>query len=284
MISFEYAGDLVLLKNAAVLANDLMQQAAFYDAIAAKKQFDHTRANGSQIAASLKACDRVLNIQTFTKRHSKTLGYTSPGKPDVLFLNIADDHLKRSAASLAGTFVHEAVHACDRYDTTLRFGHKGNRAKGNKSSAPYWIGNLAVEMIRTQDRLPDAAPAMMATENKALLFEPLAVDATDVAEIANFFLTVTVRDGALPPVDIKVTLDGPGFHQFYTKPQSFSKQEVLQPGAYDLNVAGSNPFEGETTVEISGNFEDGPGFRKETSKLKDYSLDFSFIISKNLPL
>lgn len=284
MISFEYTGDLLLLKNAVGLANDLMQQAAFYDTIAAKKQFDHTKASGAQIAASLKACNRTLHIQTYNKPDSETLAYTSPGKPDVLFINLADAHLKRSPASLAGTFVHGAVHLCDTHDTTLRFGEKGNRAKGNKLSAPYWIGNLAVEMMREIENLQDAALAMLATDEEDLLFMPLATVTAEDPEIPNFTLTVTVRDGALPPVDIKVTLDGPKFHQFYTRPQSFSKGEVLQPGAYDLNVAGSNPFNGETMVAISGNFEDGPGFRKEISKLKDYSVDFSFIISKNLPL
>lgn len=73
-------------------------------------------------------------------------------------------------------------------------------------------------------------------------------------------LTVNVYGGALPPVPIKVYLDGPGDndHQKFSKDSSFSYTFSLAPGNYQLMVGGQNPAGGSTTVILAGDISSGP--------------------------
>jgi hypothetical protein len=66
-------------------------------------------------------------------------------EPNKIYLNTR--RLDREDADIAGTIVHEAVHAADAA-SPLDFGHEGNHPGGNERSAPYWIGNWAIWKLK----------------------------------------------------------------------------------------------------------------------------------------
>lgn len=277
MIKIVYPGNIAILKQAAQKANDLLGNQAFYDAIAQKTGFYFSKATGAQVAGSLQQCNPTLTVKTFKKLFTRELGYEAPNDPTSIHINVAGDKLRRSLGSIAGTFIHEAVHAADADDEALDFHHKGNKSAGNHDTAPYWIGNLAVQMIDHPHQAPD-------TEHIAVVAhapeDTLAPKDELLNGTTNFTLSVTVKNGEQPPTDINVTLDGPSYHQFYVRPSSFSKSESLQSGAYDLTVSGSNPDGGETVITLSGDFDGEPDpSRQETRDSKEYSMNFSFIIA-----
>ncbi len=284
MITIKYNGSIDVIINAVIAANKLLCDENFYQAISQKERFDYSQATGREVAHSLHKCNVELTVKTFKKLFTRELGYEVATDPTSIYINVAGGKLNRSPGSIAGTFIHEAVHAADADDDTENYPHNGNSVAGNEHTAPYWIGNLAVQMIDNPEQEIDVQMVAAVAHAPEEFFQPFAEGKASNPDVlsgaSNFTLSVTVKNGERPPTDIKVTLDGPAYHQFYTRPESFSKPENLQRGAYDMNISGSNPFEGTTEIALSGNFDGDPSPSvKETRDTKEYSVDFSFIIA-----
>jgi hypothetical protein len=142
-----YTGSILKIIDGVKKANELLEDDNFYEAIKEKQIFDFSNATGEEIAASLKKCQLQLQVKSFKKVLTKELGYEDPNDPTSIHINVAGNKLNRTIGSIAGTFIHEAVHAADSDDEQLDYHHNGNKAAGNSNTAPYWIGNLAVQMI-----------------------------------------------------------------------------------------------------------------------------------------
>ena len=147
MMQIRYAGSIQKLIDGVKKANELLGSNTFYEEISKKERFDFTEASGAQIATSLKNCNLQLNVKTFKQHGTRKLGFEVPTDPTSIHINVVKKKLKRSVGSIAGTFIHEAVHAADADDESLDYPHNGNLAAGNEMTAPYWIGNLAIQMI-----------------------------------------------------------------------------------------------------------------------------------------
>ena len=146
-MTINYSGNIQILIDAAKKANELLQNDEFYNFINQKTNFDFTTATGTEVAASVKKCNANLNVITFKKILTRELGYEDLNDPTSIHINVAGNKLNRSLGSIVGTYIHEAVHAADADDNSLSYPHDGNLAAGNENTAPYWIGNLAVQMI-----------------------------------------------------------------------------------------------------------------------------------------
>jgi hypothetical protein len=147
MMKINYGGNIQILVDATQKANDLLNGNKLYDLISQKPSFDFSTATGQQIAQSMRNCSTVLHLLTFKKFITRELGYEDPKRPADIHINIAGNKLNRSLGSIVGTLIHESVHAADANDPTLSYPHNGNLAAGNENSAPYWIGNLVVQLI-----------------------------------------------------------------------------------------------------------------------------------------
>lgn len=149
MMTIKYDGSIPILIQGVAEANKLLNDDAFYNAIAQKTSFYNSTASGAQVATSLKKCSLQLTVKTFKKIWTRELGFENPNDPTSIHINVAEKKLNRSLGSIAGTFIHEAVHAADADDDQLDYQHDGNSARGNEDTAPYWIGDLAVQLIDT---------------------------------------------------------------------------------------------------------------------------------------
>ncbi|QEC79992.1 hypothetical protein [Mucilaginibacter ginsenosidivorax] len=147
MMTITYNGSIQILIDGVAEANKLLADGAFYQAIAAKPGFYFTTATGAQVAASMQNCNLQLSVKTFKKYFTRELGYEDPNDPTSIHINIAGNKLNRSLGSITGTFIHESVHAADSDDQALDYPHDGNSSAGNEDTAPYWIGNLAVQLV-----------------------------------------------------------------------------------------------------------------------------------------
>ena len=148
MITVLYSGSYTNLQAATVAANALLKGDKFYQLIAAKDKFDFTNATPAQIAEAIKNCNLNTTVVTYKKLFPrKTLGFENPQDPLHIHINMQGWRGNRSVASYTGTIIHEAVHCADSDNAGFNFGHNGNAAAGNENTAPYWIGNLAINMI-----------------------------------------------------------------------------------------------------------------------------------------
>lgn len=152
MIKIIYNENYANVKIAVEMAQQLLDNQSFYNAIMQKNQaFDSkfTNATPSQIANSIMNCDRELYVQLYWpnifQRNRKANAYTDIRYPNYIFLNMikADNDYP----SLAATLIHECVHVADYYDQNLIYNHGDNNWRGKENSPPYWIDNLAYNML-----------------------------------------------------------------------------------------------------------------------------------------
>ena len=153
-----------VIKLAVQKANELLTNPAFFIKISDHKQFDYTHWPSADIANEMTKSTLEFKVTIFHKRwldgYGKTLAYTDAAYPNTLFLN--NHRLNREVEEVAASIIHESVHALD---DSLRkasgkladdpwFGHGDDSSVGKENSAPYWIDQLAYEMLKNDPRLP----------------------------------------------------------------------------------------------------------------------------------
>jgi len=128
-------------------ANIQLQNLAFFQRIREHAGFDSSTASPGQIAQLMALSNVMVQVELYTSRWpwSKALAYEDHRFPSKVFLN--SRRLDRSLASICATIIHECVHALDATEEGLRFGHGDNNPNGKENTAPYWIGDLAFEMV-----------------------------------------------------------------------------------------------------------------------------------------
>lgn len=133
-------------------ANLLLKGTELYEQIALrKKAFDYS--SPADLAPSMVA----ETLRSFTKTFQvvpETLGSTTTGAytcnvtmRETLYVSNRPYHTDNSVGAIAGTLIHECIHALDCFSPEIRLGHGDNSSVGKENSAPYWIGNLAANLI-----------------------------------------------------------------------------------------------------------------------------------------
>lgn len=144
--------------SAVELANYILGLPKFYNEIRQMKTFSHATTTPANIATLIEESDLKLTVAIFFPRKIKaikyrnTIAYVDSKSPNTLLLNKKKvDERRRTDISLAGTIIHEAIHALDNDNTDFSFGHGSNRKKGKDKSAPYWIGEKAIELLKARN-------------------------------------------------------------------------------------------------------------------------------------
>lgn len=143
---FVYDGNYMLVKKAVSVANSGLLLDSVKDQIINHSGFDMSTADpvylANNYATFLIGIDVKVVVYKPYWRWSKALGYFDPSKPSTIHLNAYK--LKRSLASVVGTFYHEVAHMCDNADKYHSYGHGDNNPKGKQNTFPYAVGNMAM--------------------------------------------------------------------------------------------------------------------------------------------
>jgi hypothetical protein len=144
----------VLVQEAVDKSNELLSGTVLFDHIRSKGSFDsrYTNTTSAIIADLIQTSKLEFIIELFYPtrlidkvRYRKTFAYTDGNFPNTLFLNLKK--LNRSYEDIAGTIIHESIHAIDDEQLLYSFGHGDNSPSGKDDTAPYWIGNEAIKIL-----------------------------------------------------------------------------------------------------------------------------------------
>ena len=139
------------------MANELLKNSEFFQAIYEHNTFDYSDTTPAIISDLMKGSDLKFKVTTFhphwLEGYGRTLAYTDSRFSNTLFLN--DKKLNRDPEEVAASIIHESVHALDDdKSNNYRFGHGDDSPIGKENSAPYWIGNLAYQMLVGNSEAP----------------------------------------------------------------------------------------------------------------------------------
>lgn len=163
-MNIQFAGANVAVIAAVERTNVLLKDPDFFDRIRDHPRFDMSTALPSQIADQMERSEIVVSVILYKSKWpwSKALAFEDDRYPRTVFLN--ERRLNRSLGSICATIVHECVHALDSMVEDQRFGHGDNDPNGKENTAPYWIGDLAEEMVDGQPSAHVQLMADMSTE------------------------------------------------------------------------------------------------------------------------
>ncbi len=145
-----FNGEELVVLQAVLEANAVLKNPEFYEIVAQHDQFDMANISPALISGLMKTSALEFKIRVFRPtiftfiKYFKTYAYTDGDYPDTLFLNA--NKLNRSSAEIAATIIHESVHAING-TTIYEFGHGDNSSVGKENTAPYWIGNMAYQLL-----------------------------------------------------------------------------------------------------------------------------------------
>lgn len=132
-------------------AQEVLNNPTFWKAIASHPGFDNTKLSPDEIATLLQQTSHQITLEdwkpteleAFTK-YRKTNAKTV--NKELIYLNVRKS--ARSIQQIAGTIIHEGIHAVDLAHPDKTFGHAGNSRTGNENTAPYWIGDLVINILK----------------------------------------------------------------------------------------------------------------------------------------
>lgn len=133
------------IREAVKNTNKVLNNDAFYEAIAQLPQMDNTELSSSQIAEILKSYHKPVYVKRFWRPWSRTNAITGGYR----YIRLNSANLNRSNKSIINTLVHEYVHAVDFFDGQLNFTHHDNsNSHGEENNtAPWRIGKLAEDFM-----------------------------------------------------------------------------------------------------------------------------------------
>lgn len=137
--------------EAVLLANDLLRQEAFYEAIAAHASFDMADVAPDMVAEFMRETRIKMSVNMYYALNPKLTidGYDDEHDPSAIHLNIWN--VNRSPASICNTIIHACVHAVNVYNPQFSFGHGKGNAFTQQNTAPYWIGALAQRILAPEE-------------------------------------------------------------------------------------------------------------------------------------
>jgi len=140
------------IQIAVQMANMVFENEIFYERIRQVTRFDLSTATPEIIAELIASSRLEFKVELFYPsgwraiKYRKTFAYTDGNYPNTLFLNLKK--LDRETEDIAATIVHESIHALDDECIEYTFGHGNNSSIGKENTAPYWIGNLAYQILK----------------------------------------------------------------------------------------------------------------------------------------
>ena len=141
------------LADACSLANKVLNDKRFYDAIRNAVPFDDSNITNEYIAEIVFITFKSANgnvmasiFKPWNRGFSKVKGRFQPKKPNLLQINYYFFH-KASAKEVAAVLVHEFIHLVDNRFPQYSFGHSGNSRNGNLGTAPYMAGAFAEKLM-----------------------------------------------------------------------------------------------------------------------------------------
>ena len=139
-------GNFNTVKEAAMMANDVLRDEEFYKLIALHPSFDHCNTTPATIARLMRESAFTMTIDLYYALSPvKNIdGYDDPENPFVIHMNVWK--IDRSPESMCNTMIHACVHAVNAYFEEYEFGHGDHSFNGKGNTAPYWIGALAQRM------------------------------------------------------------------------------------------------------------------------------------------
>jgi hypothetical protein len=140
------------VQQATQMANSIFTNEEFYKRIRQETKFDLSTAKPAVIAELILNSSLEFKVELFYPsgwraiKYRKTFAYTDGNYPNTLFLNLRK--IDRELEDIAATIVHESIHALDDECLEYTFGHGNNSSIGKDNTAPYWIGNLAYQILK----------------------------------------------------------------------------------------------------------------------------------------
>jgi hypothetical protein len=153
-----YAGTEVRIIDACAYVDTLASKPEFWDAIRAHPEFDYTDLTPSEIERRLREANATITVKLWRPNaggFSRTVAVTDSRYPRTVFYN--KHKLNRGVANIVNTIVHEYVHNVDYFDDgnkNIEYGHGSQSAAGKSNRAPYWIGDLAERIYRSEKSVP----------------------------------------------------------------------------------------------------------------------------------
>jgi len=139
------------IREAALIANLVLRNEAFYRSIAAIPSFDHCDTSPAIIARLLSeaAFTMTLNLYYSLSPIRNIDGYDDEENPFNVHINVWKTD--RSPESMCNTMIHACVHALNACHPQYYFGHGDNTLQGKHNSAPYRIGAIAQTMVSNDE-------------------------------------------------------------------------------------------------------------------------------------
>jgi hypothetical protein len=133
-------------------ANSLLGRIELFDKIAERSTpFDYCQPSDLSplvVAEALKAFNKNFEVIPAKLGSSTTGAYTcNISEREKLYVSNRPYHTDNSVATIVGTLIHECVHALDCFSPEFQLGHGDNSSVGKENFAPYWIGNLAANIV-----------------------------------------------------------------------------------------------------------------------------------------
>ena len=146
-------GNFNSVKEAAILANEVLENDAFYARIASHPFFDFSDASPATIARLMRETSITMAFDLYyAKSHVRNIdGYDDQENPFVIHMNVWK--IDRSPESMCNTIIHACVHALNACHAQYYFGHGDNSLTGKENTAPYWIGALAQQIVSHEDTI-----------------------------------------------------------------------------------------------------------------------------------
>ena len=147
-IFINYSGTETSLAEAVQKANDVLNSALLHLKLSEKQSFDESNASGKIISDLIKNSQILAKVELYKSPWpwSKANAYTTPLQPDNIYFNSRklSDY---SSNDIACTLIHEFVHLVDFESSSYFFAHGSNYSLNKGNTAPYWIDQLAMEIL-----------------------------------------------------------------------------------------------------------------------------------------
>lgn len=150
MNKIRYNGSRNLISDAVEDANFILSLDEFYSKISKKNSFDFSNASGAIVSELIKNSNIIASLDFYKPfpipPWSRANAYTTKEAPSTIFLNKRKLR-RRSIESIAATIIHEYIHLVDFEQNEYHFGHGSNNNQGKSNTVPYWIDQLAYEIL-----------------------------------------------------------------------------------------------------------------------------------------
>lgn len=150
MNKINYSGNSESIRKAVDDANYILNDEEFLVAITKKRSFDNTKVSGVIVSMLIRISNIKAEIGLYKPLPippwNRANAYTEPNSPTTIFLNKRKLR-NQSVESIASTIIHEYVHLIDFATEKYDLGHGSYSITGKANTIPYWIDQLAYEML-----------------------------------------------------------------------------------------------------------------------------------------